>query len=152
VARAGEVLRGQAGRQVEQHARDGRDRDLVERRDVEDVQLPDAVDDDARAPALRCRRNRHLRPRRGAAKEPQQVRGRAVAHDSAGAARQGSRHVARAHRRRLMPDRIDTAVHPPQPAVRQPALDALAIHARRDQLRSGDASMLAAGDSRGRVE
>ena len=51
-----------------------------------------------------------------------------------------------------MSDGVDALVHAPQAPIAEPALDAPAIDAGREQLLSGDAAVLAGRDVRGRVE
>jgi hypothetical protein len=66
----------------------------------------------------------------------------AVTQDRALAAREHGGHVVAIGRRSHVTDRVDPGVHPPQPPVADPPVDALAVDASRDQLVAGDPSVL----------
>ena len=75
-----------------------------------------------------------------------------MAERRAGAAREHGGRIVGVHRGRGVADRVDAPVHPQQPAIGQPAVDALAVDAGREQLPARDAAVLGARDARRELE
>ena len=150
VAGAAELCGRQGRGEVEQGARDGGDRDVVERRGVQVVELR-SVDGDARALPAGGDGDRDLGRRRRSADEPQQVGVGAVAQERALAAGEHGGHVVAADRWRGVAESVDAAVDAAQPPVMQPALDAVAVDAGFVELLDRDPAVLAIRDP-GEVE
>jgi hypothetical protein len=135
VAGAGEVVDREAGREIDERARDRGDGNAAPGRGVAWVDATGSAGSDAVDPSLG--RGRDLGRRRRALEEPEQLTGRPPAQERSLAARVDGGEVTGLDARGRVADAIDAAVLSHERPRAKARIDLIRGHARAQQLRPG---------------